>query len=139
MGADPLRDLDSSPAEPYHWLLFLPDSDCESRKRRDMGREQDLLFCQIAISTKKVSQEAAQKCLALANRFEAEGKRRPQVGEIFLKNNLLTDQDVLRINGAVQKRMEAQGAAEPAPAPAARTPAPAQPAGAARQPARAAV
>ena len=58
-----------------------------------MGREQDLLFCKIAISTKKVSQEDAQKCLALANRFEAEGKKRPQVGEIFLKKNLLNDQD----------------------------------------------
>jgi hypothetical protein len=82
-----------------------------------MGREQDLLFCKIAISTKKVSQEDAQKCLAIANRFEAEGKRRPQVGEIFLKKNLLNDQDVLRIYGAVQKRMDAQGVVEAPPAP----------------------
>ena len=92
-----------------------------------MGREQDLLFCKIAISTKKVSQEDAQKCLAIANRFEAEGKRRPQVGEIFLKKNLLTDQDVLKIYGAVQKRMDAQGVVEtpaaPARAAAARAPA----------------
>jgi len=84
-----------------------------------MGREQDLLFCKIAISTKRVSQEDAQKCLAIANRFEAEGKRRPQVGEIFLKKNLLTDQDVLKIYGAVQKRMDAQGLPPPAPARAA--------------------
>src|SRR6266545_4312232 len=83
-----------------------------------MGREQDLLFCKIAISIKKVSQEDAQKCLAIANRFEAEGKRRPRVGEIFLKKNLLNDQDVLRIYGAVQKRMDAQGVVEAPPAPA---------------------
>jgi hypothetical protein len=75
-----------------------------------MSQEQDLLFCKIAISTGKVAQEVAQKCLALANRFEAEGKRRPQVGAIFLKQNLLSTEDVQKIYGAVQKRLEAQGA-----------------------------
>ncbi len=73
-----------------------------------MSKEQDLLFCKIAISSGMVSQEMAQKALALANRFEAEGKRRPQVGAIFIKQNLLNTADVQRIYGAVQKRLEAQ-------------------------------
>src|SRR5262245_42161963 len=81
-----------------------------------MSREQDLLFCKIAITSGKVTQQDAQKCLALASRFEAEGKRRPQVGAIFLKHNLLSDADVQRIYGAVQKRLEAaQGTAAASP------------------------
>src|SRR5262245_29720952 len=87
-----------------------------------MSREEDVLFCKIAITAKKITQEDAQKCLALANRFEAEGKPRPQVGDLFLTKNLLSDDDVLRIYGAVQKRLVAQGGAPAAAAkPAART------------------
>jgi hypothetical protein len=71
-----------------------------------MSRDQDLLFCKIAIQSGKLTQEVAQQCLTLANRFEAEGKRRPQVGALFLQQNLLSKEDVQRIYGAVQKRME---------------------------------
>jgi len=105
-----------------------------------MSREQDLLFCKIAISTGKVTQDVAQKCLALANRFESEGKKRPQVGAIFLKQNLLSGEDVQKIYGAVQKRLEVHGGAPAATAvhgrPAAPAPARAPARGPAHPPAR---
>src|SRR2546428_3976010 len=78
------------------------------REPRPMSRQQDLLFCKIAITSGKVTQEDAQKCLAIANRLEAEGRDRPQVGVIFFKKNLLAGDDVQRIYGAVKKRLAAQ-------------------------------
>ena len=98
-----------------------------------MSREQDLLFCKIAISSGKVAQEVAQKCFALANKMEAEGRQRPQVGAIFLKQNLLTTEDVQRIYGAVRKRMEVHGGGTAVAAPRQRAPQALPQAGAGRQ------
>ncbi len=90
-----------------------------------MSQEQDRLFCKVAISSGKVSQENALKCLALANKLEAEGKQRPDVALIFRKNNLLSDDDVRLIYGALSRRAQGKSngsaGARPAASPAGRT------------------
>ena len=80
-----------------------------------MSRQQDILFCKIAIQSGLVSQDNAQKCLALADRREKESNRRPMIGALFTKHNLLTTADVQRLNGAVAKRLGGDVVAPPAP------------------------
>ena len=70
-----------------------------------MGRQQDILFCKIAISTGLVNQDQAEKCLILCDRREREGKRRPMVGAVFSKYKLMRAEEVQRIYAAVNKRL----------------------------------
>lgn len=72
---------------------------------RAMGRQEDILFCKIAISTGLVSPENAQKCLAICDKREKEGGRRPAVGPVMAKHNLISQEDVRRITQAVNKRL----------------------------------
>jgi hypothetical protein len=70
-----------------------------------MGRQDDMLFCKIAVTNGLVTEEQAQKCLALCNRREQEGKRRPLVGAVFTKYDILKHQEVQRVYEAVNKRL----------------------------------
>ena len=70
-----------------------------------MSRQQDLLFCKIALSTGMVSEEQAQKCLNLCERREKEGNRRPTVGAVFSKYKIMRASDVQRVYEAVNKRL----------------------------------
>jgi len=81
----------------------------ESWQINPMSREQDILFCKIAISTGIVSQAQAQKCLALCEKREKEGKRRPMVGALCSKYKLMSPADVQRVYTAVNKRLGASG------------------------------
>ena len=75
-----------------------------------MTKEEDLLFCQIAIQTGMVNQDDAKKCLSLAQKLENEGKRRPSIGAIFVKTNLISQPNVQKLQQAVQKRQQVGGA-----------------------------
>lgn len=75
-----------------------------------MTKEEDLLFCQIAIQTGMVNQDDAKKCLSLAQKLEKEGKRRPSIGAIFVKTNLISQPNVQKLQQAVRKRQQASGA-----------------------------
>jgi len=70
-----------------------------------MSRQQDLLFCKIAVTNGMVTEEQAKKCLALVNKREQESGRRPQIGAIFSKYNLLQRQQVQIVYDAVNKRL----------------------------------
>ena len=69
-----------------------------------MSRDADILFCKIAITAGMVSQEQAQKVLAFLDRREREAGRRPLVGAVFAKHQLLSPQQVQKVNAAVTKR-----------------------------------
>ena len=69
-----------------------------------MSQKQDLLFCKIAIANGRVSEDQAKKCLAIANKREQETGRRPTIGSVFSKYNLLCKQEVKFVYEAVQKR-----------------------------------
>lgn len=70
-----------------------------------MSRKEDLLFCKIAIANGLLTQEAAQKALALCDKREFETGRRPLIGAIFTKYNLMRNEDVRKIYAAVEKRI----------------------------------
>lgn len=70
-----------------------------------MSREQDLLFCKIAVANGLVSEDQAKKVIAMANQRESETGRRPLVGAIFSKYNLISQPDVQALYKAVQKRL----------------------------------
>ena len=55
-----------------------------------MSRETDVLFCKIAINAGLVSAENAQQVIAFCNKREQDTGRRPLVGTVFVKNQLLT-------------------------------------------------
>ncbi len=69
-----------------------------------MSQKQDLLFCKIAISNGRVTQDQAKKCLAIANKREVETGRRPSIGSVFSKYNLMRKQEVNAIYEAIAKR-----------------------------------
>ncbi len=69
-----------------------------------MSQKQDLLFCKIAISNGRVTQDQAKKCLAIANKRELETGRRPSIGSVFSKYNLMRKQEVHAIYEAIAKR-----------------------------------
>ena len=69
-----------------------------------MSRDADILFCKIAITAGMVSHEQAQKVLAFLDRREREAGRRPLVGAVFAKHQLLSPQQVQKVNAAVTKR-----------------------------------
>ena len=69
-----------------------------------MSQKQDLLFCKIAISNGRVTQDQAKKCLAIANKRELETGRRPSIGAVFSKYNLMRKQEVNAIYEAIAKR-----------------------------------
>mgnify|MGYP001235529587 CR=1 FL=1 len=69
-----------------------------------MSQKQDLLFCKIAIANGRVSEDQAKKCLAIANKREQETGRRPTIGSIFSKYNLMGKQEVKFVYEAVYKR-----------------------------------
>jgi len=69
-----------------------------------MSQKQDLLFCKIAIANGRVSEDQAKKCLAIANKREQETGRRPSIGSVFSKYNLMGKQEVKFVYEAVQKR-----------------------------------
>ena len=69
-----------------------------------MSQKQDLLFCKIAISNGRVTQDQAKKCLAITNKRELETGRRPSIGSVFSKYNLMQKQEVNAIYEAIAKR-----------------------------------
>ena len=69
-----------------------------------MSQKQDLLFCKIAISNGRVTQDQAKKCLAIANKRELETGRRPTIGSVFSKYNLMRKQEVQAVYEAIAKR-----------------------------------
>jgi hypothetical protein len=77
-----------------------------------MSRQQDLLFCKIAVANGMVSEANAKKCLAIVNKREQDSGRRPQIGAVFSKYNILHRQQVQMVYEAVNKRMG--GTAPPA-------------------------
>jgi hypothetical protein len=70
-----------------------------------MSRREDVLFCQLAVSNGIVTKEQAQKALSLCDKKEIETGKRPLIGTLFSKYNLMGAQDVKRIYGAVEKRL----------------------------------
>ncbi|MEM7231960.1 MAG: hypothetical protein AAF517_07300, partial [Planctomycetota bacterium] len=80
-----------------------------------MGRQEDIVFCKVAIQAGYVSEDQAQKCLALCDRREREGNRRPMIGALFTKHNLLSQDQAQQVNHAVRKRLgtPAPGTAAP--------------------------
>lgn len=81
-----------------------------------MAKEQDVLFCKIAIHNKLVTKEQAQDCLREA------GEAGSDVGEIFQDKLLLTSEQVARIWEAVERvpAKAAPAGGAPAARPAAR-------------------
>jgi len=69
-----------------------------------MSQKQDLLFCKIAIANGRVTEAQAKQCLAIANKKEIETGRRPTIGSIFSKYNLMGKPEVLAIYEAIAKR-----------------------------------
>jgi len=69
-----------------------------------MSQREDVLFCEIAITSGLVSKEAAKKVLAFCNKQEKEAGRRPLIGAVFTKYKILQTQDVQRVYDAVRKR-----------------------------------
>jgi hypothetical protein len=81
-----------------------------------MSQKQDLLFCKIAIANGRVSEDQAKKCLAIANKREQETGRRPTIGSVFSKYNLMGKQEVKFVYEAVYKRTGMQAPMAGAPA-----------------------
>lgn len=69
-----------------------------------MSQKQDLLFCKIAITNGRITQDQAKKCLAIAKKRELETGRRPSIGSVFSKYNLMHKQEVNAIYEAIAKR-----------------------------------
>src|SRR5262245_45640274 len=69
-----------------------------------MAQKDDVLFCKIAIQNGLVTAENAQKVLALCDKREREAGRRPPIGAVFSKYNLMRSRDVEVIYEAVRKR-----------------------------------
>ena len=69
-----------------------------------MPRDVDILFCKIAVTAGMVSREQAQKVLVFVDRRERETGRRPIVGAVFTKHQILSPQQVQRVKAAVAKR-----------------------------------
>jgi hypothetical protein len=70
-----------------------------------MPRKEEVLFCKIAISNGFVTQEQAQKVLGLCDKREEETGRRPMIGAVFTKYNLMQTPEVQKIYAAVEKRL----------------------------------
>lgn len=70
-----------------------------------MSRKEDVLFCKIAISNGLITEQAANKALQFCERRERETGRRPLIGAIFQKHNLMQNDEVRRIYTAVEKRL----------------------------------
>jgi len=70
-----------------------------------MAHREDILFCKIAITSGFISEAQAQKVLALCDKRERESGRRPLIGAVFTKYNLLRNDEVQKIYGAVRKRL----------------------------------
>jgi hypothetical protein len=79
-----------------------------------MSRREDVLFCQIAIANGLLNEDTAKKALSICDRHEVEAGRRPPIGSMLTKKNLLAASDAQRIYQAVQKRLGNAGIA-PAP------------------------
>jgi hypothetical protein len=77
-----------------------------------MSQQEDRLFCQIAITNGYVSESDAKKVLQLCDKKEAESGRRPQIGAVFTKYNLLDQDKVQKIYSAVRKRTGSSPGAE---------------------------
>ena len=75
-----------------------------ARQPEPMPVNEDLLFCKIAISSGLVKETDAQKVLSLCEKRERETGRRPLIGTVFEKYNLLGKQDVQRVYQAIKKR-----------------------------------
>src|SRR2546426_4065790 len=69
-----------------------------------MSQKEDVIFCKIAITNGLVTEEQAQKVLSICQKRENEQGRRPPIGDVFAKYNLMKSQDVRRIYEAVSKR-----------------------------------
>jgi hypothetical protein len=69
-----------------------------------MPSKEDLLFCKIAIMNGLVTETDAQKVLTLCDRREKEAGRRPSIGAVFSKYNLMRTRDVEKVYDAVRKR-----------------------------------
>ncbi len=69
-----------------------------------MSQKEDVLFCKIAILNGLVTEVDAQKVLALCDKREREAGRRPLIGPVFTKYNLLKQQDVQKVYDALRKR-----------------------------------
>ena len=69
-----------------------------------MSQKQDLLFCKIAIANGRVTEDQAKKCLAIANKRELETGRRPTIGSVFSKYNLMRKPEVAAVYEAIAKR-----------------------------------
>jgi hypothetical protein len=69
-----------------------------------MSQREDVLFCEIAITSGLVSKDTAKKVLAFCNKQEKGSGRRPLIGAVFTKYKVLQAQDVQRIYDAVGKR-----------------------------------
>ena len=69
-----------------------------------MSQKEDVLFCKIAITNGLVTEVDAQKVLALCDKREREAGRRPLIGAVFTKYNLLKQQDVQKVYDALRKR-----------------------------------
>jgi hypothetical protein len=70
-----------------------------------MSRQVDVMFCKIAMSTGMVTEDVAKKVLALCDKREIETGRRPLIGALFTKHNILGKDHVQRIYAAVEKRL----------------------------------
>jgi hypothetical protein len=69
-----------------------------------MPPKEELLFCKIAIMNGLVSETDAQKVLTLCDKREKEAGRRPSIGAVFSKYNLMRTRDVEKVYDAVRKR-----------------------------------
>ena len=85
-----------------------------------MSKKEDLLFCKIAIQSGMVSEEQARKVLAFCNKKEMEDGRRPMIGALFTKYNLINNQQSRQIYDAVNKRTGGTAGMRPVPPAAAR-------------------
>lgn len=81
-----------------------------------MARKQDLLFCKIAIAHGMVTQTQAQKVLAHIEKRERESGKRPRIGTVFAKADLIDGDQVRTIYEAINKRMGGGGSRVAAPA-----------------------
>jgi len=69
-----------------------------------MPSKEDLLFCKIAVMNGLVSETNAKKVLALVDKREKDNGRRPFIGAVFTKYNLMRTPDVEKVLEAVKKR-----------------------------------
>lgn len=85
-----------------------------------MSRKEDLVFLKIAIANGLLTQDAAQKAIALCDKREIETGRRPLIGAVLTKYKLLRNEDVRKIYAAVEKRLGTPSRAQVGAAPAGR-------------------